>query len=142
MEVDARKTRQERNNGWKDVGVGQSEISKAALESEKGVFFQCRACAFLVANVYAGRAHERLDRDTMAWEPGMGCCSRTCVRPRSHYRRKRFISTQQHRMQRLKEGDAVLIVPPAVRKELTRSILNQIGIDDAVAEVESMLKYA
>ena len=142
MEVDARKTRPERNNGWKNIGVGQSEISQAALEAEKGVFFQCRACGFLVANVYAGRAHERLDRDTMAWEPGMGCCSRTCVRPRSHYRGKRFINTQHNRMQRLREGDAVLIVPPAWRKELTRSVLGRDDINKAIAEVESMLQFA
>ena len=140
--MDARKTRSERNNVWKDVGVGQSEISKAALEAEKGVFFQCRACGFLVANVYAGRAHERLDRDTMAWEPGMGCCSRTCVRPRSHYRGKRFIRTQRNRVQRLREGEALLILPPAWRKEQTRTVLDTNGMTLAIAEVESLLQFA
>ena len=133
--MDARKTRSERNNVWKDVGVGQSEISKAALEAEKGVFFQCRACGFLVANVYA-------DRDTMAWEPGMGCCSRTCVRPRSHYRGKRFIRTQRSRVQRLREGEALLILPPAWRKEQTRTVLDTKGTTIAVAEVESLLQFA
>ena len=40
------------------------------------------------------------------------------------------------------EGEAALIVPPGQRKELERSVLDRNDVDSALAEIESLLKYA
>ena len=45
-------------------------------------------------------------------------------------------------MRRLLTGEAALIVPPGQRKELERSVLDRNDVDSALAEIESLLKYA
>jgi hypothetical protein len=112
------------------------------LERERGILFQCRNCGFLVSNMYAGRAHGMSHPHSMEMKVGMGCSSKACVQPRQHYRRARFVKTQQDRMRRLLTGDAALIVPPGQRKELERSVLDRNDVDSALAEIESLLKYA
>ena len=54
----------------------------------------------------------------------------------------RFVKTQQDRMRRLLTGEAALIVPPGQWKELERSVLDRNDVDSALAEIESLLKYA
>jgi hypothetical protein len=39
-------------------------------------------------------------------------------------------------------NSTTLIVPPGERKELERSVLDQSDVDSALAEIESLLKYA
>ena len=52
------------------------------------------------------------------------------------------IFTQRGRVQRLREGEALLILPPAWRKEATRTVLDINGIEIAIAEIESLLQFA